>query len=352
MAGCGKANQQAQAPTATAVPTDVLAATCIRPPLPAEFRPGEVPSWDPGEEFADLVAERKRQYRDRLIDYRKGLKDYLPSGDYLNYGKLNRYEESSTFRWDERGIPLVPYEGVYYAQPTTTAQFALTLHGRLLYGTASVEEFLAAADALIDLQDSRGAFPYPFAYPYYRTGEVFEPGWVSALAQGQALSVFRRAYDVSGDERYLEAGNAALDFMAASAADGGTRVTLSGLDPSLDRFVFFKEYPTQAPQYTLNGFLFDLVGLYDWSGVSDSSHAQLASDLFECGLASAIYLLPYHDIGGISAYDLGHIVEGGEPNIQLTYHAIHIQLLNALNSVAPRPELAYWRDRWMAQVDE
>jgi len=339
-------------PTPTVISTEALAEICVRAPLPAEFRPGEVPPWDPGDQFAILVEKRLALYHEQKLDYRAGLKDYDPAGDYLDYGKILRYEEDTTFRWDERGIPLVQHDGEYHTQPTTTANYALALYGRMLAGTATKEQFLAAADALIGLQDSRGAFPYSFRYEYYRTKELLEPGWVSALAQGLALSVFRRAYDLSGDERYIEAGNAALEFMAESPRNGGTRDTLARLDPSLDRFVFFKEYPTADPQYTLNGFLFDLVGLYDWSGVNDSDDARLARDLFDCGIASTIYLLPYHEIGGISAYDLGHIIEGGAPNVPPRYHAIHIRLLNALNSVAPHPELAFWRDKWMSQVDE
>src|SRR3989304_1253347 len=61
---------------------------------------------------------------------------------------------------------------------------------------------------------------------------------------------------------------------------------------------------------------------------------------------------PSPETGGLSAYALGHIIEGGAPNVPPRYHAIHIRLLNALNSVAPHPELAFWRDKWRSQVDE
>ena len=107
------------------------------------------------------------------------------------------------------------------------------------------------------------------------------------------------------------------------------------------------------PFYTLNGFVFTLLGIYDWSTIDPEAageSAATAGRFFDCGLASVLYTLPYYDVNGMSAYDLGHVLAERPANVQAEYHAIHIQLLNALYSIEPLPGLAEWRDAWMADV--
>jgi len=56
-------------------------------------------------------------------------------------------------------------------------------------------------------------------------------------------------------------------------------------------------------------------------------------------------------VGGLSAYDLGHLFRDVPPNVQVYYHPLHISLLHALNSVAPMAELQQWENAWRAAVD-
>jgi hypothetical protein len=134
----------------------------------------------------------------------------------------------------------------------------------------------------------------------------------------------------------------------------GPMTSLTELDPSLEDFIIFEEFTTSPASFTLNGFLFTLLGLYDWAALepkaADGMFA-VARHYFECGLATAVYALPYYDLGGFSAYDLGHVLDGGPPNIQVEYHAIHITLLHALNSIHPLPELAAFEAKWRGYVD-
>jgi hypothetical protein len=327
---------------------------CTGLPLPASFVPGAIPAYEPGDAHSALVEAARERYRTLGLDYRAGVADYSPEGDFLNYGRNSRYEADPSLRWDENGIPMVEYDGAFYYNPVTVAQYALTLHGRYLRGESGPDQFLDVASFLLTRQDDRGAFPAAYPYTYYLTGEVFKPGWVSGMSQGQALSVFRRAYAVSGDERYLAAGDTALAHLATSRAAGGPMETLYYLDPALDDFITFEEFATETPFYTLNGFLFTLLGVYDWSTLGSESAgspaAGLAGSLFECGLATAIYTLPYYDVDGFSAYDLGHVLTDGPANVQAEYHAIHIELLHALNSIRPMPELQRWLDEWARDV--
>lgn len=279
---------------------------------------------------------------------------YDAMGDFLGFGHNDNYEADPDLRWDAAGAPLVEYGGAYYRNPVTAAQYALTLYGRTLRGLADNSRFLAAVDVLLTMQDSRGAFPAPYPFPYYRTGEVLDPGWVSGMAQGQALSVLRRAYGLTGDARYRAAGDAALEFLLTGPQDGGPMNTLGRLDPGLQRFITFEEFATAEPHYTLNGFVFTLLGLYDWSTIDRApgdTTSGIAARLFDCGLATALYTLPYYDVGGFSAYDLGHILTEGPPNVQPEYHAIHLDLLGALYEISGEPGLLQWLTEWSRAVD-
>lgn len=323
-------------------------AECARSEAPAE---GESwPAYTPDGKWGEQVAKAKERYRTRQAAYRPHLQIYSATGDYLNYGATLNYHDDPSVAFDERGVPMASYSGRKEYNPVTVAQYALSQHGRYLRGKGSADEFLRAADALLELQDENGALRYPFDYTYYLTGEVLERGWVSGLAQGQALSVYARAYALTHDQRYLEAGDLALAFLTRWHSDGGTMDTLAHLDPSLDGYVWFMEYPVGEPFYTLNGFTFTLLGLYDWSQ-SPAAGAEQASLALGCGMRTLERVLPYYDAGGLSTYDLGHLAGASWPNIQPEYHAIHIYTLYALNSVLPSPILRAQVERWREQVD-
>lgn len=310
------------------------------PPLP-----------DPAQ-YAEVVARAQEAYRAAGIDYRKRLVSYEALGDYLNYGTTKYWREGPTLTFDAEGLPKRIYPNGAFYNPVLIAEFALTHHGRYLAtgdGTER-EQFLRAAAWLLGHQDASGALRYDFAWRYYLTGETFAPGWVSGMAQGMALSVFARAYDVTGDARYLEAGAKALEFLLTPVEQGGTLATLADLDPSLGRYLIFEEYVTEPASYTLNGYMFTLLGLYDWSTLEHPS-AATAQRYFTRGLETLRKILPYYDLGGITTYDLGYLTHEAEPHVSISYHAVHIYLLHALYTVTQDPLLQRYRDRWASYVD-
>ena len=52
------------------------------------------------------------------------------------------------------------------------------------------------------------------------------PGWYSAMAQGQAMSLLVRAYLVSGDPRYLTSACQATKIFQVSSQQGGVLARL------------------------------------------------------------------------------------------------------------------------------
>lgn len=306
--------------------------------------------------YKEIVEKSLELYRQQGRNYNVALQEYSPVGDYLNYGQWKKFRETENLTFDDQGVPKVRYGDDFHYNPVTIAQYALAQYGNyILNGDEGAKyRFLTAVDKLLTLQDEEGALRYTFPWKYYLTGEVFEPGWVSGMAQGQALSALSRAYYVTRDPRYLEAGNKALEFMIRPVEEGGTMSTLEDLDPSLKDYIFFEEYISTPNNYTLNGFMFALLGLYDWQALSEKYHKQrdnVAKHYFELGIKTLINVLPYYDIGGFSSYDLGHLTFNKAPHVGVGYHAVHIYLLHALHSVTGEKWLQHFETVWRYYVE-
>ena len=299
-----------------------------------------------------LIDDAVSRFPNEARDYRLFLGDYKPFCDYLNYG--NNKDILFNFnglKFDEEGMPKVQYGNSYYYNPVTLAQYSLSIYGEYLKGENTKENFLKIVDKLLTLQDNRGGFLYNFPWRYYLNNYDYKPGWVSGMAQGQAMSVLARAYKITGDRNYLEAGNKALNFLITPISKGGVMSNLGSLSPSLINNIMFEEYISDVPTYTLNGFMFSLLGLYDWANI-DVSTKNIAENYFNEGIKSLTKILNFYDIGGFTCYDLGHITKNREkPHIAVNYHGVHIYLLNALYSITNNKVLYDNYRLWKAYVD-
>jgi hypothetical protein len=171
------------------------------------------------------------------------------------------------------------------------------------------------------------------------------------MAQGNVLSVFARALQLRDDPKYKEAGELAFANLMTLVKDGGARTSMADLDPSLEKYVFFPEYPNTPIDYTLNGYMFTLLGVYDWSTVDSKSKKQ-ASVAFHDGMKTLNKILPYYDVDGFSTYDLGHIILNLPPYVAPSYLGIHVYLLHALDSISSSDTLKIYEKKWSAKIDE
>lgn len=287
---------------------------------------------------------------DPILD--ANLRPYDPRGPYFHYADVWVREEPGS-RFDDNGLPMVLAGEDYAYNPVTLAQYTLAVHARVLEGEATLRQLRAAADALVGMQGPDGAFRYPFSWHYYLTGETYPRGWVSGMAQGQALSALARAYDLLGDPDYVDTAGRAIEFLTVPVALGGPMSDLRYVAPSLAGHIFFEEYVSVPHGYTLNGYQFTLLGLFDWSSLSGSDDPSIerARDLFRAGVESLRGLLPYYDVGGFSAYDLGFITfPDRSPHLAVAYHGVHIYLLHALYDITAEPVFAHYERMWTGYV--
>ncbi|MBR5740272.1 MAG: hypothetical protein IKX81_03145 [Firmicutes bacterium] len=315
-----------------------------------------LPEVDSDPALKELAAQSAQKYKEDGWSHEIYMPDgtYDPFGSYLNWSDCREadFVESDRKHFDENGCIMVLKNGEWTYSPVTTAQWALYLHGKYLSGKESKENFLKAARILADMVGPDGALRYPFQFTYYVDPEhPLQPGWVSAMAQGQALSVFARAYQVSdGDEFFAQAGARTLDFLGVPIEDGGAATTLEVLDPLLKDYVILEEYPYTPPTYTLNGFQFTATGLYDWS-MAGTDTSDEAGALFEKCMDTMEVILPYYDMGGFTCYDLGHITLGREePHIGINYHAYHTVFCLIFYQITGRETFNTYYERWAGYV--
>ncbi|AZV55845.1 cell wall-binding repeat-containing protein [Clostridium sp. AWRP] len=279
----------------------------------------------------------------------------------FNFDNLVKYEAMSKYinsistnllTFDNNGIPMVNYRecGNQY-NFATICQYALYLHTKYLDGDTSVlNQFIKCADFLIDHMDTDGSFRYEFPYYSYESLGV---GWTSSMTQGQALSVFSRAYEITQNQKYITAGNKTFNYLITPISHGGVMDTLGSFEPRFKNDIFFEEYINTIPTYTLNGFMFTLLGIYDWSQLSKTVPA-ISSDetnyYFNEGIKTLKIVLPYYDIGGFTSYDLSHLMTSRDANPALDYHKIHIDLLEAIYSITSDNYFMNIRNQWVNYI--
>lgn len=123
---------------------------------------------------------------------------------------------------------------------------------------------------------------------------VYTP-WKSAFAQGRGISLLLRAWQLTGNEAYLQTAKRALLPFTLDISEGGVSVDRK------DGKVFFEEYVAAAPTRVLDGHIFSLFGLWDFvravgPDVDDAGHAT-AKRLFQEGIVGLKARLPELDMG-------------------------------------------------------
>jgi heparosan-N-sulfate-glucuronate 5-epimerase len=257
-------------------------------------------------------------------------------------GELKR-GGSRDFYFDAQGIPVVPTQiqveppRMHYC-PVAIGQYALAIfHGWLSSAREDDRRrFLRLADWFVEHQAEDGCWYVHADVVIYR----LRAPWPSAMAQGRGLSVLARAWQDTGEERYIKAARRALDAFTRPLDQGGVTGSHEGL-------ITYEEYPAQPPPHVLNGSIFALFGLWDMARVLPGDGR--AATLFERGAATVEALLPQYDTGWWSLCDLYHL-KAGFPRNPCTahYHDIHIKQLKVLHAITGRESFATVAQRWAA----
>lgn len=215
-----------------------------------------------------------------------------------------------------------------------------------LWSSAHVASFFAACDWLVRNQDEKGGWPIMVTRKLSNGVLELKPGWYSAMAQGQAMSVLTRAFGVTKNLSYLEAALKATKLFNVRSEHRGVMTTFLG------KYVWYEEYPTTPSSFVLNGFIYSLIGLYDLKSSCTHVSCKEASRLFDEGMVSLKKMLSFFDTGSGSIYDLRHFSLGVAPNLaRWDYHTTHINQLLLLSTIDQDPILSTTAQRWIGYMN-
>jgi hypothetical protein len=216
--------------------------------------------------------------------------------------------------------------------PIGLIQWALGLNEHAAAGSRAETRFLDACERLLaTAARRREALLFHYAVPVPKYG--LEGLWLSAHAQGQAASVFVRAYWRTGRERWAHAARAAVEPLLAPEFG---LITITADGPVLE------EAPSDPQSQILNGWITALWGLLDVSTLGEAA----AAGAFEAGSGCLRRRIALYDVGWWTRYSLypHRLPDLAKP----IYHRFHTTQAEVMARLTGHAEFAQAADRWRA----
>lgn len=284
---------------------------------------------------------------------------YQPIGYYYSLGnkvpQLNKkykldqiqlkHPVGSNHIFDKNKIPITEIKGQTYYHPIAIIHFGINQYNEFI-NTGDVSHLKLSeniAKWLVNNQDEKtGQWFYRFDFRVGGMDVTLKAPWSSAMAQGVALSLLSRiSMHVENPINFIKAAEKALYPLTIPVKEGGLAADFFG-------YPFYEEYPTQPKSFALNGYMFTLIGLYDFAQLHKN---ELSKKLFDRGMKTLIFALPFFDQNPISAYHLGHLTNPNRKvHVSEKYHKIHIRQLELLNSISPHPTLNFYQNLWQSYI--
>lgn len=152
----------------------------------------------------------------------------------------------------------------------------------------------------------------------------------SSMCQGEGASLLLRAYTLTNDNKYYSCATKAIDFMLKSINEGGTTLYI-------DNDIIFQEYVSEYNLSVLNGWIFSIFGLYDYTLVNkDKKYSEILKKTLE---TLKKYLIKY-DRKYWTNYDTKKTIASP------FYHNLHINQLSVLYKLFDIEEFNYYSKKW------
>lgn len=275
---------------------------------------------------------------------------YLGVGNISHDDKLNAYYQDMTAAiyyfdhkllgdFDENGIPYgyAPkgrnYNIVY------VAQYGLINHDLMLKGIDVENRKLIIRNCLNWLEEKSEVFLDSLVW---RSGfdEKYNlsAGWVSAMSQGQAMSLFLRGFQLFNEDRYLTIAEKAFEYFKYDCSEGGVRRIDSNGN------IWLEEYPTPQPSFVLNGQIYTMFGIYDLYRVTKNEKAK---DLFDECVRTLENNLYKYDVWYWSVYD-----QLREELVSYYYQKnVHTPLMEIMYQLTGKEVFQFYAQKWMRNLN-
>jgi hypothetical protein len=248
---------------------------------------------------------------------------------------------------DGTGVAMFDRNGTLVDHPVRQAQYGLQLLNsyRLTHDSWYLTMAARQGQRLVDRKVvSRGAwwFPYPFTFVLgSNIDNTMVPPWYSGMAEGQALSLFVRLADATGDSIWDTAADNTFEALTLTYSSSDPWATWRDDNGEL----WLEEYPgttTALSGRVLNGHMFATYGVWEyWRARGSSTAATIFSEALQT--VQAYVLTRFRNPGWASSYSL----RGLAPSEK--YHNIHVHQLLEMHALTGDPVFA--RDAEILQQD-
>jgi hypothetical protein len=266
-----------------------------------------------------------------IIEKPESLSNY-----YLDFSSKANYPNKFT----NDGIPLYSFKGQSFIEhPIVIAQYALGIYELLIKNKFEDEleknKFIYLANWFennsVTLKHGKGWLIH-IKYPEY---DLLSP-WISAMAQGEAISVLTRAAKLSNNRNYEQL---AIDALLSFKYD----VKEGGLVNYFNSIPIYEEFPTpKKTMAVLNGFIFALFGLFDLYLLNKN---KIAESLYNTGIDSLKKILPYFDVKNWTRYYLFDYPN--EYYSSFTYHILVVEQLKAMYYLSNDKFFLNYSNKWI-----
>lgn len=261
-----------------------------------------------------------------------------PQNYEMKIGLINTVDENGIIKLDYKGSLGLQYN------PNAIAQLALGYYDQILGGSNSRYAFLKQATFFLKhgriVED--GILLWEYKFPFEMRNYLESP-WRSALAQGQGISVCLRAYQLSKDERYLDAANKAFKAFKYLSKEHSGGV----LDDSRG-YLWLEEYIVAPPNHVLNGFIWALWGVRDYAVFTGDKYAW---EIWNSCVRTLKENLKYYDLGFWTSYDLVKFNDRKQPTMPCSayYQNLHVVQMGAMYRLTSDPVFEHYREKWSLQ---
>ena len=253
---------------------------------------------------------------------------------------IYHFEHNSMGDFDENGIPFLREAKRKYYSIVYVIQYALINHDLMLKGAGDADEKKRIIKRCLDWLEEKAEDFHDSTVWRSEMNEQYKlpKGWISAMYQGQAVSLFLRAFQLFGEERYLKIAEKAFEFFKYDYAEGGVRrVDENG-------YIWFEEYPSAVPSLVLNGYIYTVFGIYDLYRVTKNEEAVKLFD--ECVRTLENNLYKY-DAGYWSVYD-----QLKKELVSYYYQKnVHIPLMEIMYGLTGKEIFKKYAEKWTKNLN-
>jgi hypothetical protein len=288
------------------------------------------------ELIAHAVRALRREALEFRFDYPLQIVPEAGPRDSLHYYLYSDALSWGAMRLDSSGIPRAWYRvtGAAY-WPGYIAWYGLVNLGHHLRrgDQASLDIFLNQISWLERnaIRRADGAVVWPMNFDYPEGSVLLKAPWISAHAQGLAISALVRGWRLTRRPRLFDLLTSSTKVFQLDVGDGGIRVAFEGQ-------VLYTEVPGGKPPAILDGFMTSLLGLYDWSVETEDPRVRR---LFTEGIAGLKHALPRWDYRRKWSWYGNQAYLCPPP-----YHRLNRLLLMVLAQLSAEPSFADYANCW------